>query len=94
MSLGISRQTRRLSPEAFLSRLFRGSGSTEVPSFSENCRGYPEGGDAPYGVPAGGGSFGTRVPGDVVTHRCRSPELEGSTISVLGRIASLFILAH
>src|SRR5208283_5713633 len=76
------RQPRRLPPETFLSRLFRGSGSREPSSFSENCRGYPK--RCTLRCPSH-----EWIRGHVFTHRCRLPELEGSVISVLGRIASL-----
>ena len=69
-----------------LTTLFsRGSGSRETPSFSRVIEDTVE------------RRCTVRCPshewirGHVFTHRCRLPELEGSVIFVLGRIASLFL---
>lgn len=50
--------------------------------------------DAPYGVPAGGGSVRPVYPVTFSLTGCRLPELEGSVISFLGRIASLLNLSY
>ena len=84
--VGIPRQPRRPSPEAYLSRLCRGSGFVRAAFFFHGCRGYPGGGVC---VSAGGGTFEPRAPGDVLAGLFRLPKLPGSIISFLRLIASL-----